>query len=143
MAFPLKGPDSSAPEPCRGWSASPTCNQQLFIHLSIDGHLGWFNPLAVANDAAMNVCVHVLVWGFPGGSVAKNLPAMQVLQEMWYSIPGSGRCPGGGHGIPLQYSCLENPMDRGDRRAAVCGATKSQTQLKQLSMQHAYTCSCP
>jgi len=29
------------------------------------------------------------------------------------SIPGSGRCPGGGHGNPLQYSCLENPMDRG------------------------------
>ena len=29
------------------------------------------------------------------------------------SIPGSGRCPGGGHGNPLQYACLENPMDRG------------------------------
>ena len=82
MAFSLKGPDSSAPEPRPGWSATPTYNQQLFIHLSIDGHLGWFNPLAVANDAAMNVYVHVLVWGFPGGSVAKNLPAMQVLQEM-------------------------------------------------------------
>ena len=46
------------------------------------------------------------------------------------SIPGSGRSPGGGHGNPLQYSCLENPMDRG-----VYGITKSQTRLKQLSTQ--------
>ena len=35
------------------------------------------------------------------------------------SIPRSGRCPGGGHGNPLQYSCLENPMDRGAWQAAV------------------------
>ena len=37
------------------------------------------------------------------------------------SIPGSGRCPGGGHGNPLQYSCLENPMDRGTGQALVHG----------------------
>ena len=46
------------------------------------------------------------------------------------SIPGSGRSPGGGHGNPLQYSCLENPMDRGAWRATVYGVAKSQTQLK-------------
>ena len=39
-------------------------------------------------------------------------------------IPGSGRSPGGGHGNPLQYSCLGNPMDRGAWRAAVHGVTK-------------------
>ena len=49
------------------------------------------------------------------------------------SIPGSGRSPGGGHGNPLQYSCLKSPMDRGARRAAVRRVTRSQTQLKQLS----------
>ena len=49
------------------------------------------------------------------------------------SIPGSGRCPGGGHGNPLQYSCPENPMDREAWRATVVKVTKSQTQLKQLS----------
>ena len=49
------------------------------------------------------------------------------------SVPGSGRSPGGGHGNPLQYSCLENPMDRGAWRAAVHGVTKSQTRLKRLS----------
>ena len=47
-------------------------------------------------------------------------------------IPGLGRAPGGGHGNPLQYSCLENPMDRGAWRATVLGDAKSQTQLKRL-----------
>jgi len=41
------------------------------------------------------------------------------------SSPGSGRSPGGGHGNPLQYSCLENPMDRGARQATVHRAAKS------------------
>ena len=45
------------------------------------------------------------------------------------SIPGLGRSPGGGNGHPLQYSCLENSMDRGAWRATVRGAAKSQTQL--------------
>ena len=43
------------------------------------------------------------------------------------SIPGLGRSPGEGHGNPLQYSCLGNPMDRGAWRAIVHGVTKSQT----------------
>ena len=43
------------------------------------------------------------------------------------SIPGSGKCPGGGHGNPLQYSYLENPMDRGTWRAIVHGVTKKWT----------------
>ena len=42
-------------------------------------------------------------------------------------IPGLGRFPGGGHGNPLQYSCLENPMDRGGWRSTVHGVAKSQT----------------
>ena len=45
------------------------------------------------------------------------------------SIPGLGRLPGGGNGNPLQYFCLENPMDRGAWQATVHGATKSQTKL--------------
>ena len=49
------------------------------------------------------------------------------------SIPGSGRSPGGGQGNPLQYSCLENPMDRGAWWATVRRVTKSQTRLKQFS----------
>ena len=50
------------------------------------------------------------------------------------SIPGLGRSPGGRQGNPLQYSCLENPMDRGAWLAAVHGVTKSWIRLKQLSM---------
>ena len=41
--------------------------------------------------------------------------------------PGSKRSPGGGHGNPLQYSCLENPMDRGAWRATVCRVAESDT----------------
>ena len=43
------------------------------------------------------------------------------------SIPGLGRFPGGGHGNPLQYSCLENPMDRGAWQSTVHRVTKSWT----------------
>ena len=52
--------------------------------------------------------------GFPGGSVGKNPPANAGELGL---IPGSGRSPGEGKGNPLQYSCLKNPMDRGDWRA--------------------------
>ena len=49
------------------------------------------------------------------------------------SIPGSGRSPGEGHGNPLQYSCLENPMDRGAWWVTVHGVAKSWPWLKRLS----------
>ena len=45
--------------------------------------------------------------------MVKNTPAIAGEVRDTGSIPGSGRSPGGGHGNPLQYSCLENPMDRG------------------------------
>ena len=49
------------------------------------------------------------------------------------SIPGLGRLPGGGNVNPFQYSCLENPMDRGAWQATIHGVSKSWTRLKQLS----------
>ena len=58
--------------------------------------------------------------------MVKSLPAS--AGDMG-SIPGSGRCPGEGNDYPLQYSCQENPMDRGAWRASVHGVTKSQSQL--------------
>ena len=51
------------------------------------------------------------------------------------SIPGLGRSLGGGNGNPLQYSCLENPIDRGAWRAMIHRVPKGQTSLKILSMQ--------
>ena len=62
--------------------------------------------------------------GFPGGSDNKE-SACNVGDLC--SIPGLGRSPGGGHGNPLQYSCLENLIDRGAWRAIVHGVTKSRT----------------
>ena len=59
--------------------------------------------------------------------LGKNLPANAGDAKDSSSIPGSGRFPGEGNGIPLQYSCLENPMDRGAWRAAVHGFEKSRT----------------
>ena len=66
--------------------------------------------------------------------VVKNTPANAGDLRDVSSIPGLGRSPGGGHGNPLQYSCLENPMDRGDWWVVVHGVRKSWTQLKQFSM---------
>ena len=57
-------------------------------------------------------CLYSLGMDFEGGSVVKNPPANAADIRDVGSIPGSGRCPGGGHGNPLQYSCLENPMDK-------------------------------
>ena len=55
--------------------------------------------------------VCMIVIGFPGYSAVRNLFACHAGDEG--SVPGSGRSPGEGHGHPVQYSCLENPMDRG------------------------------
>ena len=67
---------------------------------------------------------------FPGGSDGKA-SAYHVGEPG--SIPGFGRSPGEGNGNPLQYSCLENPMDGGAWWAAVHGVTKSQTRLSDFT----------
>ena len=62
--------------------------------------------------------------------VVKNPPANAGELRDAGSIPGLGRSPGGENGNPLQYSCLESPMDREAWRATVHGVAKSQTRLK-------------
>ena len=57
--------------------------------------------------------------------MVKNLPAKAGDMRDAGLIPGSGRSPGGGHGNPFQYACLDNPMDRGAWKAMVHGVTKS------------------
>jgi len=64
--------------------------------------------------------------------VVKNPPASARDARDLGLIPGLGRSPGGGNGNLLQYSCLENPMDRGARQAAVHGVAESDT-TEQLS----------
>ena len=72
--------------------------------------------------------------GFPVGSVDKESAWNSGEARDIGSIPGLGKFPGGGHGNPLHYSCLENPMGREGWRAKVHRVTKSQTRLNQLSM---------
>ena len=67
----------------------------------------------------------ICIGGFLDGSVVKNLPANAGDIKDTGSIPGLGRSPGGENCYPLQYSCLENPMDRGVWQATVHGAAKS------------------
>ena len=71
------------------------------------------------------------LWGFPGGSEVK---ASACNAGDLGSIPGLGRSPGEGNGNPLQYSCLENPMDRGAWWAIVHGVTKSWTGLSDFTL---------
>ena len=73
--------------------------------------------------------------GFPAGTVVKNPPANagDARDAGW--IPGSGRSPGDGSGNPLQYSCLENSMDRGAWWVTVHGVTKSQTDWAHTHIQ--------
>ena len=71
--------------------------------------------------------------GSPGGANDKD-PSPAPMQEIWDVgwIPGSERSPGGGHGNPLPYSCLENHMGRGARWATVYRVARSWTWLKKL-----------
>ena len=84
----------------------------------------------VAKHQKLNKLLHkkeeLLPWQLSNKETAYNAGAPGVMG----SIPGSGRSPGGGHGNPLNYSCLENPMDRGAWWATVHWVTKSQTRLK-------------
>ena len=66
--------------------------------------------------------------GFPGGSVDKESACNAGNAG---SMPGSGRSPGGGHSNPLQYSCLENPMDRGALWATVHSVSRNQAQTEE------------
>ena len=75
-------------------------------------------------------------WASPSGSVVRILPAMQEQQETWVQFLGREDSLEVGHGNSLQYSCLENPVDRGAWWATVYGAAKSWTWLKRLSMHN-------
>ena len=72
-------------------------------------------------------------WASQVALVVKSLSANAGDVREAGSVPGSGRSPGGRHSNPLQYSCLENPMDRGAWQATVHGITQSWTRLKQFS----------
>ena len=76
--------------------------------------------------------------GFPGGARGKEPTCQCRSKRRGFLLLGWKDSPRGGHGNPLWYSCLENPMGRGVWWVTVHRVTKSQTQLKQLSMQHTH-----
>ena len=93
----------------------------------------------------MKEIVRHIIGSFPGGSAVKN---PRVMQDTWQEpqIPGSGRSPGGGNGNLLQYSCLENPRDKGVWQAAVHGVTKEPDMTEHAhtltSVLHTVTSMC-
>ena len=84
----------------------------------------WGNPMSSGTDFLSKRI------DFPGGSDGK---AFVYNVGDPGSIPGLGRSPGEGNGNPLQYYCLENPMDRGDWQATIYGVAKSQTRLSDFT----------
>ena len=100
----------------------------FFIHSSIDGHLGFFHVLAIVNSAETDNEIHM--------SFSSLVSSGYVPRS---GIAGSYGGFGEGNGDPLQYSCLENPMDRGAWWATVHGVAKNRTRLSDFTSLHFIT----
>ena len=130
------GPDPVSPAPPSPWQPRGTFpNTDLTVTLLQEN--------SAASLSSKESSLYILCGAdFPGGSDGKkkNLPAMPETQVR--SL-GQEDCPGGGRGNPLQYSCLENPMDRGAWRATVHGVTSDTTftPLEAVSVRHSHVCS--
>ena len=112
--------------------------EEMWYHLftGVQGGSSGRKKLFSSWNKHMVVSVHELfIWrGFPGGASGEEPVCQCKRHKRQGLIPRSGKSPGGGQGNPLQYSCLENLMDRGVWQATtVHGVTKSQTWLKRLS----------
>ena len=92
-------------------------SQSIFLSFS------WALKRPLCWDAMLFIFWPIFFQGFPGVSDSKESTCKAGFD------PGLARSPGEAHGNPLQYSCLENPMDRGTWQATVHGVAKSQTQL--------------
>ena len=102
---------------------------QKFEHFDINFRQYFLLLYKVNTEEANQILTKrsAIFWASPVILPGKNLPA--IVGDSG-SIPGSGRSPGEGNGNPVQYSCLENPMDRGTWRATVHRVTKRQILLK-------------
>ena len=115
-----------------GWGGRGSEKNWLFLernHITIkyQDRSQYYNVLGAGNWK----CSFRGMMAFPGGSDSK---ASAYSAGDLGSIPGSGRSPGEGKGNPLQYSCLENPMDRGAWLATVHGVAKSRTRLSVFTI---------
>ena len=98
------------------------CRLSKHLTLGSGGRLGLHNPLGTAFSHSLNL------EGIPRGSDGKESAHNSTDPD---SIPRFGRCPGEGNGNPLQYSCLENPMDSGFWWATVRVVSKSWTWISK------------
>ena len=117
------------------WAYVPACAQtHTHTHPHTHTHTLPQAPLPQPDSIWHVVDSKCLVnpWGFQVAQVVKNPPANAGDMRDTGLFPESGRSPGGGHGNPLQYSCLEIPVDRGAWWATVHGEAKSRTCLKPL-----------
>ena len=103
--------------------------------LGADGILGIMQVIVkLSQQKSSTYCYfHVHSQGFPGGASGKDMPANAGYTRKAGSTPRLGRSPERGHGKPLQYSCLENPMDREAWGTAVNRVAKTRTGMKQFS----------
>ena len=111
------------------WHAVPVPQDREAWHA--EGHGVTNSRIQLSNWTTILMVLNIGV-GFPGGSDGKE-PACSSGDPD--SIPGLGRSPGKGNGNPLQYSCLENPMDKGAWQATVHGVAKSWTWLSNQHTQ--------
>ena len=88
----------------------------------------------------LSLSLQRLGWAYPGGANGAEPSCLGRRHKRGGFDPWVWKVPGGGHGNPLQYSCLKNPMDREAGRVTVHGVAKSWTQLKQLSTQRLDLC---
>ena len=110
----------------REWNAKrPGCLSPLVMSISVS-----FKFFTVR-------LYRLTVSGFRSGSVMKNMPASTGDTGNMGSIPGSRRSPGGGNGNPLQYSCLENPVDRRTWRGTVHRVTQIESDMTEAT-EHAH-----
>ena len=115
------------------FSSSPS-NEYLGL---ISFRMDWFDLLAVQGTHKSLLQHHSskasILQHFPGGSEGKEYACNVGNPGL---IPGLGSSPREGNGYPLQYSCLENSMDRGSWQATVHGIAKNQTRLSDLTLSH-------
>ena len=124
------------------WWADRHAKENLWIIDAVRRASGFWGKAVLSITWGSSAFIHCLIhfipsittWASQMALVIKNPPVNAGDIRNAGSIPGLGRLPGGGQGNPLQCSCLENPVDRGTWRVTVHGVTKSQIQLKQLSL---------
>ena len=96
------------------------------------------NNFQVYNAVLLIILIMLCIGTSQLALVVKNLPASVTDMKNTGSTSGSGRSPGKGNGNPLQYFCLENPMDRGVWQVTVHGVPRSQTSLKCIASHMQY-----